>query len=211
MGSKRCEIIRGVAAAYMCGKCSGGGANCPAGVKASACRVPTAANQRMALAAMALDPRNVLATGVDRLVVDQTRANYAAAIAAAEAAVLADNPGATPADVAIGWEDFGACPWRADGGPGGPYSHTHFERNDLMALGMAPTYPLGGRLLSGRVWRGGNAPVPIAVDYAMNPDLATLALALIAIIALILTFWGGKDDVSSHTNADQTIATLNVR
>jgi uncharacterized protein YxeA len=59
---------------------------------------------------------------------------------------------------------------------------------------MNPVYPVGGAIAKNAIWKAGKAesPVPLAVDYVMNPDLfAILLFALLVIIfaALIWKAW----------------------
>jgi hypothetical protein len=168
MAATKCGIIRDFASA----DCSGA-----AGGSSALCRIPGAANFRMALFGTPPVPGDIVRA--------QIRRNYLAGIAKTETDLAQLYPQALPEAVRISWPDFELCRWNEDGSPGGLYGNRYFGRADLTGLGMAPSYPVGGQTLAGRIWRG-PSPIPTAVDYVSNPDFATVVFVLLVVISILV-------------------------
>ena len=155
------------------------------------CSIPRAANDKMYLFADLYSPTSLF---IDRT---QEEIIYEYGINAPRNALSKKYPSA---DVSIDWSDFERCLWNEDGRPGGPFNNIYFGRGDLMMFGMVPDYPLGGKLASGLIWRAPNySPLPVFVDYIMNPDLAALVLLFILITVVSLLFWRAKRDSTLNT------------
>jgi hypothetical protein len=187
--TSRCDIIRDFERAAACGLCAAapgaapppacaeGGAPPPAAV----CAIPGAANARMRLFASRYAPASMFEGPVARLVRTREEQNFMATIAKAEAGLRAAYPGAPAAAAEVGWADFDACGVAAGGGPA-------LGRAAALAGGMSPPYPLGGKLLAGKLWKTKPAPVPLAADYLMNPDLfvVVVVLLLVTLVAALV-------------------------
>lgn len=180
--ASKCDIVRDTAAAFRCGLCCRAppcpaAKGCPAAATAAACLVPKLANRRMALFAAKYAPPSDLQRAEL-----QTHVN---AVADLEAQLAAAYPGGA---VDISWPDFEKCEW---GAGANIYGNKRFRREDLTSFGLDPPYPLGGHALEGRVWSGipgvglGAAPIPVAADYLVNPDLLTVfVLGILLLIVL---------------------------
>jgi hypothetical protein len=187
--SSRCDIVRDMVAATTCGLCSGGPSpmdqvgpgtpsGCAAGLSPAVCGIPGAANARMALFADELRLTGGAARALEMR-------DYTDAIRANEIALAAAYPAVPSPQTSVSWPDFERCLWNPAGGKGGPFGNVYFARDDLQSLGMAPTYPLGGDTAAGAVWAPPRAsPLPVAVDYLANPDLA----AILVFAFLVLLF-----------------------
>lgn len=206
--TSKCDIIRDMGLATSCGLCSALEADpqqaIPEGCKTSdrpngppkeVCGLTNAANVRMKLFATKYDPTSVFMSGANKAVRTQSQANYGAIIAKSEQELGAAYPKATPGATDVGWTDVERCLWNADGSPGGPSNTKYFERTGANFMGMNPEWPLGQKFASGTLWKAGKqSPVPITVDYMMNPDLfAILMFALVVIIFGILMWKAWKD------------------
>ena len=188
MAATKCDIIRGAATASRCGMCTAlrGAAPIPAGCGAvpppvAACGVVGAANARMKLFATKLAP-----PFGDDAVREQTERIYEGIIEEAEVNLAAAYPGAA---VDISWPDFEACTWNRSGEPGGFNNNVYFRREDVEELGMAPAYPIGGTYAKGAIWKT-SSPVPVIVDYLMNPDLFAIVLFAFFVVVLAGLVWG---------------------
>jgi hypothetical protein len=202
----RCDVIRDFAAAWECGLCSarpcansdgcragqtcvaglcvGRPANCPAGVTPAVCGIPNAANKKLMLFADHYSPANMFKGEMGRLSLRQEERNLQSGIRTVEEGLAAAYPTAAPAATRVAWPDFNYCLWNPTGAPGGPFGHKYFGRTDAQSFGMKPVYPIGGGHALGAVWKyPKQSPVPMSVDYVMNPDLATI-VAFAFIVAL---------------------------
>jgi hypothetical protein len=196
--ASKCEIIRDMTAAIDCRLCGSAGAppaGCPAGLTPALCDIPAAANDRMALFASRYDPAALFERGAAAAVRAQIERNYATAIAANETQLAAAYPGAP--DLRIAWPDFERCLRSPDGSPSGAFNNRYFGRDDCAALGMQPVYPLGKAFAQGAIWKAGKkpSPIPLAVDYIANPDLATILVVLFIVLVLIALLWKASRDV----------------
>jgi hypothetical protein len=194
----KCDIIRDVGVASSCGMCEAlrGAAPIPAGCliggrtpPAAACSVASMANSRMALFGSQYSPANLVEGAVDRAARTLVEKNYLTAIDAAEKELAIAYPQAAPGAAAVGWPDFERCLWNRDGQKGGGNGNVYFRRNDLTGpsgFGMAPTYPVGGGFAKNLIWKAGGvpSPVPLGVDYVMNPDLFAMLMFVILVVVL---------------------------
>lgn len=131
-----------------------------------------------------------------RQVRSQTLANYRANIAETEQALI-DDYGVDESTAAIAWPEYEKCLWNADGLPGGAFGHRYFRRVDASLQGMTPAYPLGGTLGSHLIWKSDTrqGPIPLTVDYLVNPDLfAVLVLAFLAVVLGALVWRARRDE-----------------
>ena len=185
----KCDIVRAAALASTCGMCSqpaGGGGPAVCGAEpppGAVCSIPSTANTRMKLQALRLSPKNLIENTSARFVRAQTEAVYEADIAATEAAIAAAYPGASGA---VSWVDFERCLVTPTGEAGGENNDIRFARIDLEGIGFAPDHPIGGGALAGKVWRDAAkpSPLPVTVDYFMNPDL--FVVVVVCVIVCIL-------------------------
>jgi len=197
----KCDIIRDAANAVGCGMCEalGSGKGLPDGCllldripKASACRVPGTANVRLYLFGARVAPP---AFGVDREAREMMIADYNRNIADTEQGLI-DDYGVDVAAASISWPDYQRCLWDPDGAPGGPLVHKYFDRADAYMQGLHPAYPLGGNLAYRRLWKDSlhAGPLPLTVDYLMNPDLfAILLLALLVVLFGVIVWRALRD------------------
>ncbi|PKC17412.1 hypothetical protein RhiirA5_405878 [Rhizophagus irregularis] len=183
----KCDIIRDVARGIECGFCNALASNDSIPVACyqnlstgeslplpqnAVCLVPQIANNRMALFASRLDPRNVVGDKSTREEIIQTQKNLLTSIITSEQKLASSYPDALLDAEKIGWNDFTKCQWDPSGYPGGQFNNKYFGRLDLQSFGMQPTYPIGGKLAYNSIWhpdiRGnGVAPVPI---WCRTPD-----------------------------------------
>ncbi len=193
----KCDIIRDSANAASCGMCRalGDGAAVPDGClrldpvpKASSCRVPGAANTRLYLFAAQVAPP--VFGQANREACALTIANYSKNIANTEQSLM-DDYGVDEATASIAWPDYQRCLWNTDGLPGGQLGHKYFDRADANMQGLHPSYPLGGDLASHLLWKDGlhPGPMPLTVDYLMNPDLFTILLLAFLVVLLGVLVW----------------------
>lgn len=208
----QCDIIRDFAAATECGLCSarscrtttpdclpgqtceggvcmGRPSGCPAVLSPALCAVPGAANKRMLLFATQYSPANLVEGAEDRAIRQQIERDLQTGIQSAESGLAAAYPGAAPGATRISWPDFEYCLWNPTGAPGGPFSRKYFGRIDAESFGMQPTYPIGHSLAQGSVWKYPRAsPLPMTVDYLMNPDLATILIVAFLVLVIAALF-----------------------
>jgi len=201
----RCDIIRDAATANSCGMCeaitatparpvpagcAAGGAVPPAAV----CSVPGAANTRMKLFGVQYSPGNLFESTADRAARTLIEKNYLTGIQAAEAALAVAYPDAAPGATAIGWPDFERCLWDRAGAPRGSNNNVYFGRDDLMQMGMVPSYPLGGAFAENSIWKAGAAPspLPVSVDYGMNPDLFAILMFALLVAVFAALLWAAR-------------------
>jgi hypothetical protein len=220
MGTK-CDIIRDLATASGCGMCAALAADPPRPVptgcaaagplpSAAVCTIAGAANARMRLFASRASPARLTEGAAGQAVRQRAEENYRAIARASEDALAEAYPSVAKAGVR--WPDLELC-LRAKGGastgPGGR-ARAYFGRDDARRLGMNPSYPLGGTLAAHALWKAGKAPapIPLAVDYAMNPDLfALVVLALLAVVLAVLVWAarrGGKRAASRVAQEAET-------
>ena len=218
--ASKCDIIRDAVAAAACGLCNpracgpggacpagqtctggmcvGRPAACPEGLSTALCGVPGAANARMALFSDQYDPVNLFAGAARRAETTLAERIRVTQLRATERAVAGAYPGAAPGAARISWPDYEACLWTPSGAKAGPFGNVYFRRNDLQAFGMAPTYPVGGVFAQGAVWRPPKAsPLPVAVDYAMNPDLAAILLFAFFVVLLAALLYRAYRDTKA--------------
>ncbi len=208
----QCDIIRDFAAAWNCGlcasracktngdclsgqtcssgACTGRPSGCPAALSTALCAIPDAANKKMLLFEDQYNPMNIFMSAADKAALQQEEKNLLTGIQQDEAGIAAAYPGVPASVASISWPDFNYCLWNPSGSPGGAYNNKYFERNDAQGFGMKPPYPLGGSFAQGSIWKPPKAsPVPLTVDYAMNPDLAVIVIfALLVIIFAVLIY-----------------------
>ena len=206
MSTTKCDIIRDVATATSCGMCTALAATpprpIPAGCAAAdgrtppaaACAVTVAANTRMKLFDERYSPVGLFGSATSKKARALTEKDYVTAIDRAEKGLAAAYPTAPAAAAEIGWPDFQGCLWNRSGQRGGPNNNVYFGRGDLTQLGMMPVYPLGGEFAQNSIWKVGKAPspVPVKVDYLMNPDLFTIVVLVFLVIvfaALMRAAW----------------------
>jgi hypothetical protein len=72
-----------------------------------------------------------------------------------------------------------------------------YSRANLIKMGYNPTH-LTGRFMEGKIFKQGNSPTPVYLDYIINPDLFVTLLLLI-FIALIINY-----HLKHTTNAKRT-------
>jgi hypothetical protein len=202
----KCDIIRDAGYANSCGMCAALAASpqkpIPAGCTiggvtppAAACLVAGTANTRMKLFDEQYSPANLFEDAADKAARTLIEKNYLTGIQATETALAAAYPGAAPGATAVSWPDFELCLWNKTGARGGSNNNIYYKRNDLMQMGMQPSYPLGGAFAENTIWKSGAAPspVPVSVDHVMNPDLfAFLMFALLVIIFAVLIWSAWK-------------------
>jgi type II secretory pathway pseudopilin PulG len=138
------------------------------------------------------NPSNAFVSAADRAVLAQSERNYVSAIQNSETQLAAAYPTAPAAATNVSWPDLEYCLWNTDGSPGGPFNNRYFERNDAQTFGLNPTYPIGGALLQGTLWppsAGAGSPVPLWVDYVMNPDLAAILVFALLVIIFAVLMW----------------------
>ena len=206
MATTKCSIIRDTATAMQCGLCSGKPVGCPASVPAAVCSVPSAANDSMSLFAARYNPSNLFLSAADKTALTQEEKNYQSGIQASATQLAAAYPNAAPGATTITWPDFERCLWTPQGLPGGPFNNKYFMRNDVQTLGMQPTYPIGKTFAQGVLWKNMQhpSPVPVSVDYVMNPDLAVIIIfALLVIIFAVLIWQAYRDAKSAPYRAEQ--------
>ena len=203
MATTKCDIIRDVGNANICGLCTAISKSNPTpqgctvnGVvpPAAACKAVSAANARMRLFATQYSPANLFEDSGAKAARLQAGKNYSAIIQDAETALNAAYPVAAPGATSITWPDLELCLWDPTGTKGGPNNNVYYNRDDLMFLGMAPPYPVGGGFAEDLLWPAGGpgSPAPVVIDYLINPDLfAILMFALLVIVfgVLILVAW----------------------
>lgn len=186
----RCDILRDFERAVGCGLCAPAAPGAPAppacaaggpAPPAAVCAIAGTANARMRLFASRYDPASMFEGPVARLVREREEQNFMATIAGAETGLRAAYPGASAEAVEVGWADFDACGADAGGGPA-------LGRAAALAGGLNPPYPLGGKLLEGKVWKTKPALVPLAADYLINPDLfvVVVVLLLVTLVAALV-------------------------
>jgi hypothetical protein len=205
MSTSKCDIIRDVATAASCGMCTALAATPPRPIPegcaaagrvppAAACGVPVAANTRMKLFDERYSPAGLFGSATDKKARALIEKDYVTAIDRAEKGLAAAYPAAPAAATDIRWPDFQGCLWNRSGQRGGPNNNVYFGRGDLTQLGMMPVYPLGGGFAQNSIWKAGKAPspVPVKVDYLMNPDLFTIVVLVFLVIvfaALMRAAW----------------------
>jgi len=210
MAATKCDIIRDMVAATTCGLCESPACqrnrDCPAGqtceggacigrpaacratLSPAVCSIPGAANAKMALFADVYDPRSLFSTDRRKQLEE---ADYVTAIRETELGLATAYPLSPPAATNISWPDFQRCLWNPAGQKGGPFNNVYFGRNDLNAFGMSPTYPVGGSTASGVIWAPPKvSPLPVAVDYVANPDLATIVIIVFVLLILVAILIG---------------------
>lgn len=200
----KCDIVRDMVAATTCGLCTskackatadcpdgqvcqggtcvGRPALCPPGLSAAVCAIPEAANVRMALFANRYSPASAFAKGANKAERTLEERDYVTAIQKAELDLAAAYPGAPSPATNISWPDMEKCLWTKGGSKAGAYNNVYFRRNDLASFGMKPRYPVGGAAAKGVVWRQDASPLPTAVDYVANPDLAVILVFVFLVI-----------------------------
>jgi hypothetical protein len=197
--ASKCDIIRDVARATGCGMCAAiqKGEPVPPGCAppppAAVCGVAAAANARMALFDLKYSPANLFAGSAGRAARTQAAKNYEAEIQLAEGE-LAEAYGLPPGSpaAAVGWPDLEECLWHRDGTGGGLLNRTYFGRYDAQQLGFVPTYPLGGSFGEGSIWPPSDqeqSPLPLTVDYVMNPDLFAVLVFAFLVVLLGVLLW----------------------
>lgn len=185
--ASRCAIVRDAVAAAGCGFCGSAPGRCPPGLSPAVCRLAAGANARLGLVAARLAVGARLDGGGAAL--RAMEADYGATIAGAEAALAAAYPRAPPGAAQIGWGDFDRCLASPGGGPG-PDGRVWLGRPAALLAGFSPDPPLGGRLLQGRLLGPLGGPVPLGVEYLLNPDLAVFLFAALLCAALGLACAG---------------------
>jgi len=93
-------------------------------------------------------------------------------------------PDAQPGAVDITWADIAKCKKLGD--------TELIGRHGVLKIGMKPTYPIGGKFAQDKVWTPDNNPIPIAVDYIMNPDLFTIIVFMLLVIIFGVIVWGPR-------------------
>lgn len=179
--------------------CTVGGITPPTAV----CQVGQTANTRMSLFTEQYSPANLFEDAASKAARLQIEKNYQVDIQAAESALTTAYPGAAPGAVTISWPDFEACLWDPAGVPHGDGNNMYFDRQDLMAMGMKPPYPIGGALAENLIWPPGAAasPVPVAIDYLMNPDLFTILVFALLVIVFAVLMWLAWRSAKNAPNA----------
>jgi hypothetical protein len=215
--STKCDIIRDVGMANSCGMCTALAAKPPNPIPAgctvggrtppqAACLVAPTANTRMQLFDEQYSPANLFEDAADKAARTLIEKNYLTGIQTTEAALAAAYPGAAPGATTISWPDLQLCLWNTTGAKGGSNNNVYFKRNDMMQMGMQPSYPVGGAFAENSIWKSGAtpSPVPVSVDYAMNPDLfAILMFALLVIIFAVLIWSAWKSAKKAPYLAEQ--------
>lgn len=189
MATTKCDILRDVARANMCGMCTAS-ANCGTSTPPSAvCNVANIANAKMKLFASQYSPANLYASSVNKAIRTQEEKIYQGIIQKGEADLKAAYPTAPAEATVIEWSDFEHCLWNKDGTAGGNNKNVYFKRDDAVQLGMAPVYPIGGSTIANVIWKGPTSPIPLAVDYLMNPDLFTILMFVLLVIIFSALMW----------------------
>jgi hypothetical protein len=177
MSVSKCDIIRDAASAASCGLCTSKTRPLGCGdIPMAACSVPTAANSKLQLFDLENRLQQDIVTKAERNVY-QMKINTANNDLTKAYKVAADT-----AD--IDWMDYQFCLWNKRGTPGGPNNNKHFNRLDVMELGMKPVYPIGGKTATTAFWKGDTSPLPVLIDYIMNPQL----FAIVMFVLLVLIY-----------------------
>lgn len=176
-GVSVCQILRDGALAAM------SAAACAASPPPPACLVLDLASKRDLYFQAKYTPANFLTP--------QVREKELAVLAndiAVDVAALESRYGAAAPVGGVTWRALPGCLWSPAGGPGGPNRNTHFERDDLTALGYQPQPALGGAALAGRLPAALTQAVPVGLDRVLNPDLAVVVIfvLLAALLAALL-------------------------
>ena len=198
MSITKCDVIRDTANAVTCGMCNAltSGKPIPLGCEINGkfppnavCSIPTTANVRMKLFAAKYNPSNLFMDTLNKDVLIQTEKDYESDIFTTETDLA--NAYQSNDITNISWPDVEMCLWNKSGDPGGPNNNVYFERNDAQLLGMQSAYPIGGTFLENSIWKLGGkpSPVPLNVDYLINPDLFIIILIIILIAVLGFLIW----------------------
>lgn len=184
-----CDAVRDISAAISCGLCEAIDANskkpippsCPA-LKdpVTLCNFPKAANDEFRLIDLAF--KNDLVSNAERKIYKDTIDKSNEAISK-----LYQTP-------QLSWSDFELC--RVDTDKTSPY----FTRNDVIALGMTPTYPIGGNTAMKMKVPYADT-VPLFVDYYMNTHLFIIMMVVVFILIsitgiILIKKYTQKNDVS---------------
>lgn len=171
--TSKCDIIRDLGKANMCGMCQSPPMKCDGNIPQVVCKIPQLCNLKMQLFNL-----QYMQPFEDETLKSKIESIYEADINKIES----DLKAAYKIDADISWFDITQCLWHQNGAKDGYFNNEWFSRDDAMALGMAPIYPIGGEL-GKNLFKKQYVPVPLYVDYLMNPNL----FLFIIIVFLLLT------------------------
>lgn len=189
MSISKCDIIRDSVNALCVGK------DMPV-----ACEASNMSNVKMARFNAMYDPISLVETGIAKMIRNRKIEIYDNQIA--ESRIKLANAYNAPDDATdINWQDHTLCLWDPSGAPGGMLGNEKYiTRLDLINQ-MSPKYIVGGQTLANQFWKYGMSPMPINVDYAMNPDLAMFMIImfiLLVFIGLTLKVYTKKSSISQN-------------
>jgi hypothetical protein len=169
MSSDICNIVSDLQKAQSCGLCDGTPNNCGE-LDPSVCLIPQNANLDMHLFATRYSPTGAL----DQSITTKTEQAYMGTKAQNLLLLKSAYPNVTELD--INWPEMERC---------------GIARMDAYGLGMSPAWPIGGKTLLGKIWNpdnhnGNQAPIPLFVDYFMNPDMFILIIVLIFVVLILV-------------------------
>jgi hypothetical protein len=206
MPATKCDIIRDTGKAFTCGMCAAitAGNSAPSGCSSPtmppppevACSVPNAANARLNLFEKRYSPANLFESATNKAIRQNTEKTLQTIIQKNESELAAAYPGAAPGATKIAWPDFERCLWNKSGDGGGNGNNIYFKRIDLeQTMGMAPKYPIGKAHAQGSIWKSPKtnpSPLPVSVDYLMNPDLFVIVMFAFLVIVFAALMWAAS-------------------
>ena len=173
--TSKCKIVQDHYGARMCGTCDDTNTCSDKSLSTALCRIPNAANAKMAMIAPRFSPLQIFDGDVDAKVRALTVKNLKTAITNLHDDLTGAYPDAEPGAVDITWADIAQCKKLGSG-------TKKYGRDGALELGMDPKYPIGGKFAINTLWTPDNNPIPIAVDYIMNPDLFTIIVLMFIVI-----------------------------
>ncbi len=169
MSSDICDIVSDAQKAQTCGLCNGTPNNCGE-LDPSICLLPQNANLDMHLFAARYSPTGALDQEIT------TKIEQAYMNTKAQNLLLLKSAYPNVTDLDVNWLEIERC---------------GINRMDAYEMGLSPSWPIGGKALLGRVWNpdnhnGNQAPIPLIVDYFMNPDIFILLVVLIFVVLILV-------------------------
>ena len=150
------------------------------------CYIPNAANKRMYLFASKYSPMNILESSNNKEIRTQEEADFEGEIQDSETALASAYPSTSPSNFRITWPDVELC-LQNKSGEKGLDGNRYFNRKSALDMGMSPQYPLGKSTAENAIWKKKPSPLPLTIDYLMNPDLFVIVMfALVVLIFAVI-------------------------
>jgi hypothetical protein len=168
--SSKCDIINDTSNAMSCGLCTSKTRPLGCGnISKAVCSVPGAANAKMQLFALEHKFNRTDILLPEEKIYNMKVQSSKEALAKAYPAVK---------DVDISWPDFELC----QNANAGTRDVQYFNRVDLAEMGMDPVYPIGGKTAGNLFWKDDKSPIPVFIDYIMNPQLFVIVIFIFLVL-----------------------------